>query len=185
VPSHWYDTKADQASERQADRAVKIYNKATHETISNLPFLHIDRIAMRCDTTRGGLRKAIRLCKNVKSDSERDIQLSSYDVGAIMYHADTTALSGVAGIPNDLAVLAETQRHLDALWQNPAWAETLYVPDGSRKIFDTAEKRGWLGALSMEMDELLAKVFSENSPGLLWSSSTPARKREMIKAMGV
>ena len=185
VPSHWYDTKAYQASQRQADRAVKIYDKKNHKTMANLPFLHIDRIATRCDTTRGGLRKAIRLCKNVKSDSDRDIQLSSYDLGAIMYHADTTALSGIAGIPNELAVLAETQRHLDALWQNPAWAETLYVPDGSRKIFDTPEKRGWLGALSMEMDDLLANVFSESAPGQLWSSSTPARKREVIKAMGI
>lgn len=185
VPSHWYDTKAYQASQRQADRAVKIYDKKNHETMANLPFLHIDRIATRCDTTRGGLRKAIRLCKNVKSDSDRDIQLSSYDIGAIMYHADTTALSGIAGIPNELAVLAETQRHLDTLWQNPVWAETLYVPDGRRKIFDTPEKRGWLLALSMEMDELLANVFSESAPGQLWSSLTPARKREVIKAMGV
>ncbi len=185
VPSHWYDTKAYQKSRRQADRAVKIYDKKNHETMANLPFLHIDRIATRCNTTRGGLRKAIRLCKNVKSDSDRDIQLSSYDLGAIMYYADTTALYGIAGIPNELAVLAETQRHLDALWQNPAWAKTLYVPDGSRKIFDTPEKHGWLGALSMDMDDLLANVFSEIAPGKLWPSSTPARKREVIKAMGV
>lgn len=180
VPSHWYDTKEYQASGRQADRAVTIYNKKTGETIDNLPFLHIERVGSRCDSINGGLRKAIRLCKNVKADSDRDIQLSSYDIAAIMYHADMSALR--LGQYSDLAVLAETQRHLDALYLDSTAASKLWVPDGSRVIFDTSEKRDWLLRLSLEMDELLTNVYQENFRS---QASTRGGQRDLVKALRV
>lgn len=183
VPAHWYDTKEYQASGCQADRAVTIYNKKTGETIDNLPFLHIERVGSRCDSISGGLRKAIRLCKNVKADSDRDIQLSSYDIAAIMFHADMSALR--LGQYSDLAVLAETQRHLDALYQDPVAAARLWVPDGSRVIFDTSEKRDWLLRLSIEMDELLNNVYQESFPGLVSSGSPRSVQRDLVKALKV
>lgn len=183
VPAHWYDTKEYQASGRQADRAVTIYNKKTGETIDNLPFLHIERVGSRCDGINGGLRKAIRLCKNVKADSDRDIQLSSYDIAAIMYHADMNALR--LGQYSDLAVLTETQRHLDALYRDSLAAGRLWVPDGSRVIFDTSEKRDWLLLLSVEMDELLKNVYQENFPSQVSSGSSTGVQRDLIKALRV
>jgi len=183
VPAHWYDTKEYQASGRQADRAVTIYNKKTGETIDNLPFLHIERVGSRCDSINGGLRKAIRLCKNVKADSDRNSQLSSYDIAAIMYHADMSVLR--LGQYSDLAVLSETQRHLDALYQDSIAAGRLWVPDGSRLIFDTSEKRDWLLWLSIEINELLKNVYQENFPNqILWSLS-PGVQRDLVKALKV
>lgn len=183
VPAHWYDTKDYQASGRESDRAVTIYNKKTGETIDNLPFLHIERVSSRCNSIAGGLRKAIRLCKNVKADSDRDIQLSSYDIAAIMYHANMNALR--AGQYSDLAVLAETQRHLDALYQDANAAGRLWVPDGSRVIFDTPDKRDWLLRLSIEMDELLKNVYQENFPSHVLTSSPLGVQRDLIKALRV
>jgi hypothetical protein len=176
-------TGAYQTSGRQAERAVTIYNKKTNETIDNLPFLHIERVGSRCDSINGGLRKAIRLCKSVKADSDRDIQLSSYDIAALMYHADMSALR--LGQYSDLAVLAETQRHLDALYQDPNAAGGLWVPDGSRLIFDSSEKRRWLLQLSVEMDELLKSVYEENFPSLASSSSSQNLQRNLVKALTV
>jgi len=183
VPAHWYDTSEYQASGLQADRAVTIYNKQTGETIDNLPFLHIERVGAQCDRVNGGLRKAIRLCKNVKADSDRDIQLSSYDIAAIMYHADMSALA--LGQYSDLAVLTETQRHLDALCRDPVAAGRLWVPDGSRMIFDKSEKRDWLLQLAMEMDDLLQNVYQENFPNLVPYGSPPSVQRDLLKAVKV
>ena len=183
VPAHWYDTKEYQASGRQADRAVTIYNKKTGETIDNLPFLHIERIGNRCDSINGGLRKAIRLCKNVKADSDRDIQLSSYDIAAIMYHADMNVLR--MGQYSDLAVLAETQRHLDALYMDQVAAGALWVPDGSRLIFDASEKRTSLLWLSLEMDDLLKSVYEESFPGIVSSVIPKSVQRDLVKALNV
>lgn len=183
VPSHWHDTIAYQASGKQSDRAVTIYNKKTTETIENLPFLHIERVGSKCDSINGGLRKAIRLCKNVKADSDRDIGLSSYDIAAIMYHADMNALR--LGQYSDLTVLAETQRHLDALYADQASAKKLWVPDGSRVIFDAEEKLNWLLRLSLELDELLENVYQENFPHLASAATSYSTKRDLVKTLSV
>lgn len=183
VPAHWHDTREYQASGQLADRAVTIYNKKTGETIDNLPFLHIERVGSRCDRINGGLRKAIRLCKSVKADSDRDIQLSSYDIAAIMYHADMSALH--LGRYSDLAVLSETQRHLDALYRDPVAANRLWVPDGSRVIFDASEKRDWLLHLSVEMDELLKNVYEENFTSQFSSGLPQGMQRDLVKALTV
>jgi hypothetical protein len=41
----------------------------------------------------GGLKKAIRLCKNVRSDAEHAIALPSFDIAALMYHANKPSLT--------------------------------------------------------------------------------------------
>lgn len=173
VPSHWYNTVAYQSSQMESDRAVTILNKKVPETIDNLPFLHIKKISDRCAAVNGSLRKAIRLCKNVKADAENDgtdIPLPSFDIAATMYHASMDALR--VGAIFDLAILAETQRHLDALARDHEYAKTLLVPDGSRRIFNTQEKLRGLNRLSMEMDDLMRAVAKEQSAGLSLYSST-------------
>ncbi|KQX96858.1 hypothetical protein ASD28_17355 [Massilia sp. Root133] len=183
VPAHWFDTVDYQATGQEVDRGVYIYNKNTGETIDNLPFLHIARVAARCDSIRGGLRKAIRLCKSVKADSDRDITLPSYDIAATMYHSDMAALWW--GQHNDLAVLAETQRFLDLLARNDDLAKSLVVPDGSRKIFNSAEKLSGLLRLSIELDELLNKVYEENVPSLNAAALPFANKRAVVGTLSI
>lgn len=167
VPSHWHDTIRYQESGQEHDRAITILNKKVPETIDNLPFMHIKRVGDRCNSILGGLRKAIRLCKNVKADAEADgtaISLPSFDIAAVMYYADLDALR--TGYVYELAILAETQRHLDALYCNQEYAKTLIVPDGSRPIFDKPEKLKGLLNLSLEMDDLIREVSKEHDSRL-------------------
>lgn len=172
VPAHWLDSLDYQVTENENERGIEIYNKYTYQTIVNYPFLHISRIKQRCISIGGGLRKAIRLCKNVKADSDRDIKLPSFDIAAMMYHADMSALW--IGQHLELAVLAETQRFLDMLATGQEYAKTLMVPDGSRAIFDTPEKITALVQLSHEMDDLLKNVYQENAPGKAQTASLSA-----------
>ncbi len=164
VPSHWHDNVQYQASGNEVDRTVTILDSKANRTIDNLPFVHIARVRQRCDSTHGGLRKGIRLAKNVKADAIREgtkINLPSFDIAAIMYHADQNALAACQFY--ELAVLAETQRHFDHLATNHAHAKTLLVPDGSRRIFDTSEKLDALNTLSLELDDLAREVAKEQS----------------------
>lgn len=170
VPSHWWDTIDYQMTLNERDRGVVILNKKVPETIDNFPFLHIARVHERDrDAAQGGLKKAIRLCKNIKNDAIEDgktVSLPSFDIAAVMFHANQAALK--TGWLYELAVLAETQRHLDFLWHNKEYAKSLEVPDGSRKIFDTEAKLGGLLTLSSEMDELARQVAKEQSAALRW-----------------
>ncbi|TAZ29829.1 hypothetical protein ELH73_08150 [Rhizobium leguminosarum] len=165
VPSHWHDTADYQASRLERDRSVTILDRKIPKTIDNLPFLHIHRVNEKDKSVFGGLKKAIRLCKNVKNDAieeGRKINFPSFDIAATMYHADSAGFQ--AGIVNELAVLAETQRFLDELYHDEAKAKSLMVPDGSRRIFDNDDKYQGLRTLSYEMDELAKEVAKEQRP---------------------
>jgi hypothetical protein len=164
VPSHWFDTVNYQQTHDETHRGITIFDSKKQQTIDNFPFLHIALINYADQATSGGLKKAIRLCKNVKSDAESEgtaIGLPSFDIAATMYHADKSKLS--LGSVHELAILAETQRHLDYLARNPEAARSLKVPDGSRAIFDTVEKFNGLKALSIEIDDLAVEVAKEQS----------------------
>lgn len=182
VPSHWHDNIPYQTSGAETDRGVTILDSKLAKTIANLPFLHIKRIGDRDIPTLGGLRKAIRLCKSVKGDAEADgatIVFPSFDIAATMYHAHMGTLAQSAIY--ELAVLVETQRFLDWLTRNEAEAQKLEVPDGSRKIFDSAEKLHGLRLLSIEMDDLLKEVaLEQKQPSIYGGISTLQEGRDIL-----
>ncbi|ESY79267.1 hypothetical protein X740_15765 [Mesorhizobium sp. LNHC221B00] len=165
VPSHWVDTIAYQSTQQLRDRGVTILNKKVPETIDNMPFLHIDRVHQRdLLEAGGGLKKAIRLAKNVKNDAiedGKDVPLPSFDIAGIMYHANQSMLQ--TGRVYELAILSETQRFLEVLRNNRAFARTLDVPDGTRKIFDSDRKFVGLDVLSTEIDDLAREVAREQT----------------------
>lgn len=164
VPSIWWDTKDFQQFNNEIYRGVAILNKKNNKKIYNTPFLHINLIEEKCNTTSGGLRKSIRLLKNIKADAESEgtkIGLSSFDIAAIMYHCNMSNLS--MGRYHELAILVEAQRWLDFLWHNFDHAKSLYVPDGTRKIFDSDSKKQDLLLLFTQVDELLKAVALEIS----------------------
>lgn len=177
VPSHWYDSADYQRTGQLHDRGVEILDRKANQTLTNFPFKHIKLVSDQDDLAGAGLRKAIRLCKNVKADAETTISLPSFDIAAVMYHADLGALR--MGIIHELAILAETQRHLDYLWNHQDEAKRLYVPDGTRRIFDTEAKLSALLSLSCEMDELSKAVANEHD--LFASVSTHDRARQLLR----
>lgn len=164
VPSHWHETSAYQRSADEIDRGIKILDNARSEMKLNLPFKHIHEITRQDNADLGGLKKSIRLCKNIKADNDSEgsgIALTSFDIASLMYHADHSALRSGAGNGNELTILAETQRHLDALYQNRSRAAELWVPDGTRKILDSESKFSGLLSLSTELDDLIKEVAKE------------------------
>lgn len=186
VPSHWWDTAAYQGSFREYERGVYILNKKVPQTIGNLPFLHIKKVCDADDLAFGGLKKAIRLAKNVKNDAEEEAaaaKLPSFDIAALLFHADRANLA--AGRLNELAVLGETQRFLDWCWNNKDAARSLWTPDGTRQILNTEAKMDGLRVISAEMDNLAREVAREQVASLrvldpAWSQIELALKQAII-----
>ncbi|KPH77314.1 hypothetical protein [Bosea vaviloviae] len=161
VPAHWHDTEAYQASRQKHDRDVTILNKKVPETIANRPFKHIKLISDRDVAYLGGLKKAVRLVKNVKNDAENQnaANLPSFDIAALLYHADGAALR--AGYINELSILAEAQRFFDWCYGNKDKARALRTPDGLRFILDSDAKMSALLSISVELDDLANQVAIE------------------------
>ena len=170
VPAHWNDTAEYQWRRLPHFRGVTIFDSKKWSAIENLPFLHIQKIAERCDSVRGALRMAIRLCKNVKADAGeegRKIELPSFDIAALMWHLERSALSD--GSLYELSVLAAVQEFLDRLYHDDVFARSLETPDGLRKVIDTPAKYGAVRLLSFEFDHLLKEVARECDPYLFGS----------------
>lgn len=65
---------------------VRVYNKETQtEEAPDYPFLSIARINQRSAETNGRLKRMIRFLKNVKEDTNPEMQLSTFDINAICY----------------------------------------------------------------------------------------------------
>lgn len=188
VPSHWDDNAAYQSSLQEHDRGVTILNKAVPETLGNLPFLHIKRVHDRDTLALGGLKKAIRLTKSVKNDAENEssaAKLPSFDIAALLYHADQTALR--SGYTYELAILRETQRFLDWCYHNKEAAKQLKTPDDSRYILNTEDKFTALTTISVEMDALAKEVAREQLAGVSfgepnWTQIDEALRKAYIPA---
>ena len=75
--------------EEEKYRGVAIYNKKTNSTEpSSCPFLAIENINNRSAVTNGRLKQMIRFLKNVRSDSDVKIELTSFEINAICYSPD-------------------------------------------------------------------------------------------------
>lgn len=178
VPSHWHDTAAYQVSREKYDREVKVLDKHERTLITNRPFLHMRRIEEKDGRTNGCTKKVIRLLKNLKRDSNKDIKLSSYDIAALVWHCNDQALNKPYYL--ELSLIAETQSWLQVLVNNPGYAKTLDVPDLSRKIFDSEDKFLALRHLKAEVDELATALVRELRP--IYLDSQEYIRKSLIEA---
>lgn len=87
VTSCWYDSYYYVLNgEDETNRAISIYNKDTNTYSGpDYPFLSISRINNRSAVTNGRLKRMIRFLKNVRTDSDKDIDLTSFEINAICY----------------------------------------------------------------------------------------------------
>lgn len=161
VPSVWYKTAEYQRSSQESDAGIVVADKSVPETIDNRPFTHIKLVNERDQRAKGGLKKAVRLLKNIKADSERAgvDKISSFDITSLLYHANVELLA--LGQFYELSILAELQRFLDWVYRNKSEAVILRTPDNSRTILNSAEKYEAVRQLSFEVDEISKLVAAE------------------------
>ncbi len=162
VPSHWHDSAAYQISREKHDREIRILDKFEKKLIANRPFLHMQKIQDKESLTNGGTKKVIRLLKNLKRDSSKDIKLSSYDIASIVWNLDSQALNKPYYL--ELSLVGEILAYLQYLEANSAQAKMIDVPDMSRKVFDSPDKFEGLRLLKAEVEELAADIAKELQP---------------------
>lgn len=162
VPAHWDDTAAYQATWQKHDRQIFVLDKDTLELAANRPFMHMKRINDKDSVTFGGAKKVVRMLKNLRKDADESIDLSSYDVAAIVWNFPDAALSQPAYL--EVALLAAMQVQLRRMLANRASTDLLMVPDGSRRVMNSASKYVELTKLSKEVDQLVADIAAEINP---------------------
>jgi hypothetical protein len=136
---------------------IEILDNDKGQRISNKPFLHNKRIEERDAATNGGLRKAIRLLKSLRYDSDDKIDLSSYDIAGIAYNIFDEWLAVSPG--QDLLLVRSCREYLRYLIDNKPYRDLIAVPNKMRKVFcaEGANEVG-LRQMSVAVDTLVAEI---------------------------
>lgn len=156
VPANWYDTNDYAHMQAERFRAIQVLDITTGVRIVNRPFMHNYLIQQLDNSTGGGLRKAIRLMKSLKYDSD-SVSLSSYDLASIGYNMPDFQLATLPGY--EIPLLVRLKEYLDSVAADSALRSGMLVPDGSRKVFAPghATLQG-LNEIRTEVDDLVEAV---------------------------
>lgn len=160
VPSNWFDSNLYAEKQNKIYRAVQILDAKKRERLKNTPFLHNAWIEHKDKNTNGGLRKACRLMKSLKYDTEA-IDLSSYDIVSIAFNMDDSLLNFSKS--EELAILSSCLSFCETLQYNNTLRQSLNVPDRHREIFTEGHATiEGLNQLTYALKELSNDVLNEN-----------------------
>jgi len=160
VPANWYHTNKYTETGKEIYKGVEILDKSVPCRLANTPFLHNAWIEHKDNKTSGGLRKACRLMKSLKYDSE-NIDLSSYDIVSIAFNMEDYKLNLPHG--SELGILAACLDYCHNLQADSVLRNSIDVPDGHRKVFSEGHATvAGLNKLTEELESLSNDVLREN-----------------------
>lgn len=136
VTCAWLNTFDWKQSGNIVDRGIRVLDKDNNTTIKNFPFMHNALILNKRDITQGNSSKLIRFLKTLIADIKDeggDIEVSSYDVCALVYNMNSDKLFCAQG--GELLLLSNFIEFVNYLDINRAVASDLEVPNRTRKIF--------------------------------------------------
>ncbi|MCU0432135.1 MAG: hypothetical protein MUC87_01620 [Bacteroidia bacterium] len=132
VIAQWYHDVSTIITNDEKYKGIQVFNKDTNACENpDFPFLSISRINERSSITKGRLKKMIRFLKNVKADSQRNIELSSFDINAICYDIDVSLYQNLSFY--ELIPILYSQ--LKTICINKVKASSIVSVDGKEYIF--------------------------------------------------
>ena len=133
VPVSWVQNTLSANTSDLTHRGIKLYDNKKKEYIENYPFLHITLCNTKDTQVGGRFKKLVRYIKNVRKDSDRKIDISSYDATALMYQQENLELTQTFNNPAALSKVTET--FLARIIGDKNLQQTAKVPNGTRLLF--------------------------------------------------
>lgn len=132
VTAGWYDDVRAIINGKGNYRGIALYNKATNSQENpDYPFTCIQLINDRGTYTGQRLKKMIRFLKNVRSFSDRNIDLSSFIINAICYNISTVAYLNAT--ENTLVDILHAELH--KICTDRSYADDIVSVDGREYIY--------------------------------------------------
>jgi len=161
VPANWWHTVKYANTNFKIYRGVEIFDSKANVRLPNTPFLHNALVDARDTNTQGSMRKAARLMKSLRYDTE-SIALSSYDLVSIAYNIPDALLKISKDQP--LLILEACRTFASALQQNQVLRDSIKVPDEHRTVFALGHATlDGLSQLLAELEKLTVDVLKENA----------------------
>jgi hypothetical protein len=159
VPACWdYLGKYDNYPQ-EYNKGIRVFDKNVDDSNTNYPFLNNTLIELKDQLCFANYRKAIRLLKNLRTDSERQIDASSYDIVSLLYNMPEEKYNVGSQV---LRLVTNIKDHLLSMCNDNNYYLGLTVPDETRKISDKLTVNN-LRALTVEVGDLEKGLINELS----------------------
>ena len=89
----WYHTQKYIETKNEYYKGIYLYEFPFKRRILDYPFAHINNVNHKGDNTNDGARKGIRLLKNLKADSDRKIDLTSFHLTSLVHSIENELLN--------------------------------------------------------------------------------------------
>jgi hypothetical protein len=157
VPACWDMAKCQAMVYDETMKGIKVFTKTCDDHNINYPFLNNKLIDEKDRSCYRNYRKAVRLLKTLKMDSERNIDISSYDIVALLYHMNDVYYS----VNNQyLSLVKNITDYFVGLTKDTNTFCRLNVPDGTRKISDKTTVDALRG-ITVEIGDLEKNLVQE------------------------
>lgn len=163
VPSFWYNSDNYQKNDsNEYYRGIQLYNFKTGNKLNvDFPFAHIHQVNAKGENTYDASRKGVRLLKNLKSDSDGKIVLSSFVLTTIVHKIESELLKqkytnhlGIATL-----VLAQIQRILD----DKTYRDSIESPNGTEFPLRNADLLPSINTLKEDLAQLILDCSKEGN----------------------
>jgi hypothetical protein len=150
VVCNWYHTVKYEETAQDFRKGIKVLDISENTRIVNLPFLHNKLLDDKDVSTAGKYKQFVRLIKSVKSDADEEIDISSYEITALLYHMDN---SDMLRSDSPYEILTGIAAYFTYLYSNREELSKLYVPNKTVKIIDSLNTNAFV-LLINEINEL-------------------------------
>lgn len=128
---YWYHPEEYRQTMDEFHRGIYLYDFFKNQKQSDFPFMHMARVNQKGDQTQDGSRRATRLLKSLKADSETLIDLSSFQLTTIIQSIENHLIHYTP--LSDINIARSTSHQLSRIIADPMLRQSISSPNGKEK----------------------------------------------------
>lgn len=157
LPALWIDNPEFRSTRREIDRGVAEFNLGAKTKKRYLPFKNMARVNAKDRKTNGGLKKLIRLLRNLQKDADSPITLSEYEIAAMVYAIPEKQLQ--YSDKHALSLLGICSAQLHRITKDQEYLEKMVSPSERELVFGKKPgKHEQVSLLNHELDMLISDL---------------------------
>lgn len=154
VFAYWYNSDKYAQTNDEFYRGIYLYNFTTRSKHKDLPFATIHNVNTRGTNTNDGLRKGIRLLKNLKADCDMELtNLKSFQLTSIVYAIENSLLMYQPG--NELQIAKVISEEMKKLILYSEYRKSIISPNALEFPLHKDETVPDLIRLKQDLDTLI------------------------------
>ncbi|WP_313998693.1 nucleotidyltransferase family protein [Xanthocytophaga flava] len=159
----WYDTTDYREKNDEYYRGIYLYDSIEKRKImpADYPFAHLWNVNYKGDQTNDGARRGIRLLKNLKADSDVEIDLSSFQLTSIVHAVDNQKVYYTKG--TELKIAQAISDYLTILLFDSSVRKAVKSPNKTEYPLEDDKVVPEIKKLKSDLDQLIADCTNEFS----------------------